>query len=80
MYEKLLSIDEVAQYLRISVGTARNRQSAGRDMPPSVRIGRRRLYPEKQLHSWVQEQVRTVAESRVSALVTRLPRGRPRKE
>lgn len=57
--EPLLTIEEVAERLHISVGTARNRiSSESADMPPSFRPkhGRRRLFPLSQFNEWVEEQ------------------------
>jgi excisionase family DNA binding protein len=50
--DPLLTIDEIAQILRMSIGTVRNRLSRGDAMPPSLRVGRRRLFPEQSLHRW----------------------------
>jgi excisionase family DNA binding protein len=50
--DPLLTIEEIAQILRMSIGTARNRLSRGDEMPPSLRVGRRRLFPEQSLHRW----------------------------
>ena len=48
-----LTIEEVSEKLHIRVGTARNRLSRGDPMPPSVKIGRRRLFPTAELERWV---------------------------
>lgn len=80
--DPLLTIEEIAQILRMSIGTARNRLSRGDEMPPSLRVGRRRLFPEQSLYRWCARrlpadngtQPRTVADE--SALARR--RGRPR--
>lgn len=54
-----LTVEEVSERLHITVGTARNRLSRGEPMPPSVKIGRRRLFPEKALHDWVMAKLVT---------------------
>lgn len=50
--DRFYTVEEIAQLLRMSAGTARNRLSRGDDMPPSMRIGRRRLFPQKSLDQW----------------------------
>lgn len=40
------TVEEIATLLRISPGTVRNRLSRGKaQLPPSVLVGRRRLFP-----------------------------------
>lgn len=48
-----LTIEEMAKLLHISPGTARNRLSRGEPMPPSIKIGRRRLFPVNELDKWL---------------------------
>ncbi len=48
-----LTIEEISERLHISPGTARNRLSRGDPMPPSVKIGRRRLFPFSELEKWL---------------------------
>ena len=43
---------EVSQILRISEHTARNRLSMGLPMPPSFRVGRRRLFLKQEVERW----------------------------
>ncbi len=50
------TVDEVAALLRIAPATVRNRLCRGEDLPPSLRIGRRRLFPRDQFESWLDEQ------------------------
>lgn len=52
-----LTIEEVSSRLHIRVGTARNRLSRGDPMPPSVKIGRRRLFPLAELERWVMTRL-----------------------
>ena len=42
----LYTIQELAHTLRLQPGTVRNKLSRGEDLPRSVRVGRRRLFPE----------------------------------
>lgn len=51
---KLLTVRDVAERLHISVGTARNRLSQNFPMPPSLRVGRRRLFPEREFEAWLE--------------------------
>ncbi|HCS27860.1 MAG TPA: transcriptional regulator [Spongiibacteraceae bacterium] len=54
--EKYLTYDQVAELLCMSAGGLRNRMSRGEPMPPSVKFGRRRLFPETAFHKWLGEQ------------------------
>ena len=51
---KLLTVRDVASRLHISVGTARNRLCQNFPMPPSLRVGRRRLFPEREFEIWLE--------------------------
>jgi len=76
-----LDISTVAQALRISVKTARNRLAAGLPMPPSFVVGRQRLFLPDQLDAWLRSQPGAVLNDGERA--ARLPptrRGRPRKD
>jgi excisionase family DNA binding protein len=52
----LYTIQELAHALRLQPGTVRNKLSRGEDMPRSVLIGRRRLFPEDAVEAWLQAQ------------------------
>lgn len=52
--EKYLTYEQAADLLCMSTGGLRNRLSRGEQMPPSIKIGRRRLFPETALHEWLQ--------------------------
>lgn len=52
-----LTIEEVSDRLHISVGTARNRLSRREPMPPSVTVGRRRLFPSAELEHWLMAKL-----------------------
>lgn len=53
MTKKYLSIEQVAERMHIEPGTARNRLSRGHPMPPSCKVGRRRLFPEVEFDKWL---------------------------
>lgn len=55
--EKYLTYEEAAYVLCMSAQGLRNRWSKGEPMPPSIRVGRRRLFPESELHKWLAEHV-----------------------
>lgn len=60
---KLLTVPEVAERLRTTAETLKYWRQQGRG-PRSVRIGRRVLYAEDDVMSWIEEQYtqpRTVA-------------------
>jgi excisionase family DNA binding protein len=52
----LYTIQELANTLRLQPGTVRNKLSRGEDMPRSVLVGRRRLFPEEAVEAWLQAQ------------------------
>ncbi|WP_083370337.1 helix-turn-helix domain-containing protein [Chromobacterium sphagni] len=51
-----MTVTEVSQILRISENTARNRLSLGLPMPPSFRVGRRRLFLRSEVERWLAER------------------------
>ena len=55
---KYLTYDEIAKIFRLAGGaaSARNLYSAGKPMPPSIRIGRRRLFREDLVYEWLESQ------------------------
>jgi excisionase family DNA binding protein len=52
----LYTIQELAHTLRLQPGTLRNKLSRGEDLPRSVVVGRRRLFPEGAVEAWLQAQ------------------------
>src|SRR5215831_9797286 len=52
----LYTIEELADTLRLQPGTVRNKLSRGEDLPRSVRVGRRRLFPEDAVEAWLLAQ------------------------
>lgn len=54
---EVLDLDAVAQLLHISPATARRRVSRGELMPPSFRIGRRRLFLKDAVVDWLNLQL-----------------------
>ena len=78
----LYTIQELAQTLRLQPGTLRNKLSRGDDLPRSVVIGRRRLFPEDGVEAWVLGQEARQAGSSLESLApTDAPKpvGRPRR-
>jgi excisionase family DNA binding protein len=78
----LYTIQELAHALRLQPGTVRNKLSRGEDMPRSVLVGRRRLFPEDAVEAWLQAQEarRTTPTAEVQATVDApKPVGRPRR-
>lgn len=58
MSDDYLTVEQVAEKLHMSTGTVRNRISAGMPMPPSFRIGRRRLFPVSEMDDWLTNRDR----------------------
>jgi|SRR5579871_161837 len=52
----LYTIQELAETLRLQPATIRNKLSRGDDLPRSVVVGRRRLFPEDAVEAWLQAQ------------------------
>lgn len=57
MTTRYLTLDEISLRLHMAPGTARNRVSRHDPMPPSVRVGRRRLFPEDQFNQWMRDRL-----------------------
>ncbi|WP_242654215.1 helix-turn-helix transcriptional regulator [Klenkia soli] len=56
MTDKLLTIHEAAERLRVPISTLRYWRQARKPSPPSVKIGRRTLFPAAQLDAWIDQQ------------------------
>lgn len=52
-----MTISDVSKLLHITEESARNRISAGQAMPPSFRVGRRRLFLRVDVEQWVAERI-----------------------
>ncbi|MCX7189142.1 MAG: hypothetical protein NTU92_02045 [Methylotenera sp.] len=74
-------LEEVCKSLKITIQTGRNRLSKGLPMPPSFRIGRRRLFIESEIEKWLIEQAGIDSGNvrHQETIVNNTPRGRPRK-
>jgi excisionase family DNA binding protein len=58
MTKEFYTVEEIAELLRIRPGTVRNRLSKrDRDMPPSIVIGRRRLFPLSAYDLWIKQRI-----------------------
>jgi hypothetical protein len=58
MMKEFYTVDEIAELLRIRPGTVRNRLSRRqRDLPPSIVIGRRRLFPLVDYETWIKHRL-----------------------
>jgi excisionase family DNA binding protein len=79
----LYTIQELANALRLQPGTVRNKLSRGEDLPRSVRVGRRRLFPEDAVEAWLQAQEArdeaAPSPDNQSAADRPKPKGRPRR-
>nr|WP_105512048.1 helix-turn-helix domain-containing protein [Paraburkholderia sp. BL21I4N1] len=54
---RFYTLEEIARELHIAPATARNRLTLGQPMPPSIRIGRRRLFPSDEYEKWIASQL-----------------------
>jgi len=58
MTKVFYTVEEIAELLRIAPGTVRNRLSKrDRDVPPSIVIGRRRLFPLAECEMWIKSRM-----------------------
>jgi predicted DNA-binding transcriptional regulator AlpA len=58
MMKEFYTVEEIAELLRIRPGTVRNRLSRrARDLPPSITIGRRRLFPLLDYEQWKERRI-----------------------
>ena len=58
MPKEFYTVDEIAELLRIRPGTVRNLLSREvRELPPSVVIGRKRLFPLHEYEVWKQQRL-----------------------
>ena len=57
MTREFYTVEEIAELLRVRPGTVRNRISQRtRDVPPSIVIGRRRLFPLSDYEMWIKQR------------------------
>lgn len=75
---KFYTTEEIAELLHMSVGNARNRLSRQDEMPPSVKVGRRRLFPMAQFDEWVSKLEGNLPAKQIAEPLP-VGRGRPRK-
>ncbi|REE18591.1 hypothetical protein B0G76_1717 [Paraburkholderia sp. BL23I1N1] len=54
---RFYTLEEIARELHIAPATARNRLTLGLPMPPSIRVGRRRLFPADEYEKWIASQL-----------------------
>ncbi|AFT86024.1 hypothetical protein LMG9964_02198 [Paraburkholderia phenoliruptrix] len=54
---RFYTLEEIARELHIAPATARNRLTLGLPMPPSIRVGRRRLFPVDAYEKWIASQL-----------------------
>ncbi|MBU0538285.1 helix-turn-helix domain-containing protein [uncultured Zhongshania sp.] len=57
MSTRYLTIEDISNRLFITVGTAYNRLSTNKKMPPSIKIGKKILFPENKFEEWMEKQV-----------------------
>lgn len=54
--EKLLTSDQLAAVLGLSVQTLYNRRTRGEPLPPCVKVGRLLRYEQAEVHAWLASQ------------------------
>tara|TARA_Y100000034_G_C6899317_1_gene415362 strand:- start:339 stop:611 length:273 start_codon:yes stop_codon:yes gene_type:complete len=66
MNVKLLTAEELAKLLRTSAAQIYNissRDDEGIELPRSIRVGRRRLWPESEVEAWISAQLTNQSET-----------------
>jgi len=66
MNVKLLTAEELAKLLRTSAAQIYNissRDDEGIELPRSIRVGRRRLWPESEVEAWISAQLTNQCET-----------------
>ncbi len=77
---KFSALEDLSKELHICPGTARNRLALGQDRLPSIRIGRRRLFPVTEFDKWVAQVIAPLQEApRKDALLLSKKHGRLRR-
>lgn len=85
--EKLLTSDQLAAVLGLSVQTLYNRRTRGEPLPPCVKVGRLLRYEQGEVHAWLASQreaqhvplVALATPERTATLQVARRRGRPTK-
>lgn len=54
--DKLLTSDQLAAVLGLSVQTLYNRRARGEPLPPCVKVGRLLRYEQTEVHAWLASQ------------------------
>lgn len=77
---KVIDIEQVCVILHISPQTGRNRICLRQPMPPSFKVGRRRLFLEEEVNRWLVGQAKAEVSHVISApLQIKRGPGRPSK-
>jgi excisionase family DNA binding protein len=79
-----LTVEEIAELLRVTASSVRNRLSRGDPtLPPSLRVGGRRLFPASGYERWIKNMVDPQTHDQVNMQLSTPDilqrRGRPRK-
>ncbi len=56
--EDCLTVKQVSKRLFLAESTVRNKMSKGDDMPPSFKIGRRRLFELAKFEEWLEKYIK----------------------
>ena len=77
----VMTLGDICKLLKITEQTARNRLSLGLPMPPSFKIGRRRLFMVSEVKTWLCRQAGIEMSDSTSKQNNNLhaKRGRPHK-
>ncbi len=51
-----MTLNDICKILKISTATGRNRISQNLDMPPSFKVGRKRLFFTRDVEKWLKDK------------------------
>lgn len=74
--DKLLTSDQLAAVLGLSVQTLYNRRTRGEPLPPCVKVGRLLRYEQTEVHAWLASQ-REAQHAQQAALAAAEPTAAP---
>ncbi|MHB8390164.1 MAG: hypothetical protein ACYDBH_11350 [Acidobacteriaceae bacterium] len=60
---KFSTLEDISKELHIRLGTARDRPALSQDRPPSIKVGRRRLFPVSEFKQWVERIISPIQEA-----------------
>jgi predicted DNA-binding transcriptional regulator AlpA len=73
--DKILTLDEMPGWIRVSRQNIVKRVREGRDLPPYFRCGRKILFRLSKVQEWIEQQENRATTEELAAAVSQEPRG-----